>query len=101
MITVIATIELADGTRDSFLEEFHKIVPAVRAEDGCILYGPTIDAETDLEKQSRNPNRVTIVEQWESLDKLKAHLVADHMVEYRPKVADFVKSSELRVLENA
>lgn len=101
MITVIATVELAEGTRDAFLAEFHKIVPAVREEDGCIMYGPTVDAETDLDKQSRNANRVTIVEQWESLDKLKAHLVAPHMLEYRPKVADFVQSSELRVLEDA
>lgn len=101
MIIVIATVELADGTRDSFLKEFNNIVPAVLAEVGCIEYGPTVDADTDLEKQSRNPNRVTIVEKWESLAALKAHLVAPHMLEYRPKVADFVQNSELRILSHA
>ena len=101
MIIVIATVELAEGTRDSFLTEFHNIVPSVLAEDGCIEYGPTVDAETDLEKQSRNANRVTIVEKWKSLDALKAHLVAPHMLEYRPKVADFVRNSELRILSHA
>lgn len=98
MITVIATIQCVPGHRDDFIAEFQKIVPDVLKEAGCIEYGPTVDAVTDLQKQDRNENRVTIVEKWESVDALKAHLVAPHMMEYRPKVQNFVESSELRVL---
>ena len=77
-------------------------MPQVLAEHGCIEYGPTIDVETNIGAQiSTRPNVVTVVEKWESLDALKAHLVAPHMMAYRPKVKDFVESSELRVLENA
>ena len=34
MIHVIATIELNAGKRESFLAEFKKVQPKVRAEDG-------------------------------------------------------------------
>ena len=101
MIIVIATITLKPGTRDSFLAEFNQIVPPVLQEEGCIEYGPTVDADTPIENQHTNENRVTIVEKWTSVECLTAHLQAPHMVEYRPKVKDFVESAELRVLESA
>lgn len=99
MVIVVATVTCQSGHRESFLNEFRQLVPDVLREDGCIEYGPTIDAETDLEKQHTDEDRVTIVEKWESLKHLQAHLTAPHMEAYRPKVKDFVKSSELRVLE--
>lgn len=100
MLHVIATIELYPGTREAFLAEFRKIVPAVRAEAGCLDYGPTVDATTGIPAQgSARPDVVTVVERWESLEHLQAHLVAPHMVEYRPKVKDFVKSVTLQILE--
>lgn len=100
MIHVIATIELNPGTRESFLTEFRKIVAPVRAEAGCIDYGPTTDAETGIAAQgSVRPDVVTVVERWESLEHLQAHLVAPHMVEYRPKVKDFVKTVKLQILK--
>lgn len=100
MIHVIATIDLNPGTRAAFLAEFHKIVPPVRAESGCLDYGPTIDADTGIAAQgSVRPDVVTVVERWESLEHLQAHLVAPHMVEYRPKVKDFVKSVKLQILK--
>ncbi|MEQ9406309.1 MAG: putative quinol monooxygenase [Fuerstiella sp.] len=101
MIIVIATIQCRPGTRDKFLAEFNQIVADVRAEAGCIEYGPTVDAATDLDKQDRDFNRVVIVEKWESLETLKAHLQAPHMEAYRPRVRAYVESSELRVLEAA
>jgi len=102
MLHVIATIELNPGTREAFLAEFRKIVPLVRAEEGCIEYGPTTDAATDLERQARlGADTVVIVEQWTTLDALKAHLAAPHMAAYRPKVKDYVRASIMRVLEPA
>jgi quinol monooxygenase YgiN len=78
------------------------VVPLVLAEDGCVEYGPTIDAETDIPAQiPRRDNIVTIVEKWESLDQLKAHLVAPHMTEYRTRVKEFVVGSVLRILDAA
>ena len=102
MIHVIATVELAPGTLDKFLAEFRKIIPDVKAEAGCIEYGPAIDAETDIPIQSKvGTDRVVIIEKWETVAALKAHGVAPHMQAYRAKVKDFVKSMELRVLAPA
>ena len=100
MIHVIATINLAPGTRDAFLTEFRKLVPEVKAEDGCLEYGPAIDAETDIATQSHiGPDKVVIVETWESVAALKKHAIAPHMQAYRGRVKDYVKGMELRVLE--
>ena len=102
MIHVIATVELAPGTRDAFLAEFRKVVPDVLREAGCIEYGPTLDAETDIPNQYRIGNdRVTIIEKWDSVPALKAHAVAPHMQAYRARVKEYVKGMELRVLSPA
>lgn len=101
MIHVIATIELAAGKRDQFLTEFHKIVPSVLAELGCLDYGPTVDVETSLPNGEPRLNIVTVVERWTGLEELEAHLVAPHMLEYRKIVKDWVVGSKLQILEPA
>ena len=102
MIIVLATIELAEGRRDEFLAEFQQVVPLVRAEEGCVEYGPTVDAVTGIEKQApRRDNTVVVVEKWDTLDALNAHLVAPHMGDYRERVQDLVTGMNLQVLEPA
>ena len=102
MIHVIATVELAPGTREKFLSEFRKIIPEVRAEAGCIEYGPAVDAKTDIPIQFKlGADKVVVIEKWESVAALEAHGVAPHMQAYRAKVKGFVKSMELRVLSPA
>ncbi len=102
MIHVIATVELAPGTRDKFLAEFRKVIPDVKAEAGCIEYGPAIDAETDIAIQAKVGNdRVVVIEKWDTVAALKAHGVAPHMQAYRTRVKDYVRGMELRVLSPA
>jgi quinol monooxygenase YgiN len=102
MIHVIATIEVAAGKRDAFLAEFHRIVPLVRAENGCFEYGPTIDVPTGIPVQvPLRDHVVTIIEKWESLDALRAHLQAPHMTDYRGRVKDLVVGARLQVLQPA
>ncbi|HEX5273204.1 MAG TPA: antibiotic biosynthesis monooxygenase [Gemmataceae bacterium] len=84
MIHVIATIELAAGTREAFLAEFRRVVPLVRGEAGCLDYGPAIDVPSGLAAQLPvREDVVTVIERWESLDALRAHLAAAHMQDYR------------------
>ena len=100
MIHVIATIEIAPGKREAFLAEFRRVVPLVRAEAGCLEYGPAVDVASGLAGQG--PPRadvVTVVEKWESLDALRAHLGAPHMLEYRGRVKDLVAGVRLQVLQ--
>ncbi|MEZ6056442.1 MAG: putative quinol monooxygenase [Planctomycetaceae bacterium] len=102
MVHVIATIHLNEGTRDRFLSEFHRLVPEVLAEEGCIEYGPAIDIESGISAQGPlRPCAVTVIEKWASLDALKKHLDAPHMHTYRGRVKDFVSQVELQILENA
>lgn len=102
MIHVIATIELAPGGREAFLNEFHALVPQVKAEDGCIAYGPTIDVASGIPVQgSLRADVVTVVEQWRDVAALQAHLLAPHMQAYRGKVKDLVRGMQLQVLEPA
>lgn len=100
MLIVLARIEVAPGRRADFLSEFHRLMPAVHAEEGCLEYGPTVDATTDLPRQVRlGDDVVMIVEKWASLAHLQAHLNAPHMAAYRERVKDLVRSSQLFILE--
>lgn len=102
MIHVIATIELRPDTRDAFLVEFRKVMPLVHVEAGCLSYGPTLDVPTGLAAQGPpRENVVTIVEQWESLEALRAHIQAPHLAAYRLRVKDFVVGTTLQVLAPA
>ena len=102
MICVIATIQVADGRRDDFLEEFRKIVPLVCEETGCIEYVPMVDIPTEIDAQAQPAESVVVVvEKWESVDALEAHLMAPHMLDYRKRVKGLVTGSEIRILEPA
>ena len=101
MIHVVAQIEIKDGKQQAFLDEFRKLVPVVLQEEGCIDYGPTVDAETDIDRQHTDDTVITIIERWESLDDLKAHLVAPHMATYRERVKDYVARATLKILRPA
>lgn len=101
MIDVIASIRIRPGGREEFLEKFKANVPNVLAEDGCLRYQPSVDAPSGLSAQEADENVVTIVEQWESLDALHAHLAAPHMAAYRETVKHLVEGAALKVLEPA
>lgn len=100
MIYVVATIELQPGKRDAFLAAQKSLLPLVRAEAGCIEYTPTIDvAVSDPPKTPLRADVVVMQEKWETLASLKAHFVAPHMQEFRPKVKDLVVSTKVEVFE--
>ena len=100
MITVLASIYVKAGEIDKFLDIFKANIPSVCAEDGCISYVPMVDFDSQLAPQELNENIVTIVEQWESIEALKAHLVAPHMLKYKDNVKDIVEDVTLKVLKN-
>ena len=102
MIVVLATIELHPGKREDFLREFRKIIGPVRAEQGCHEYFPAIDAASGIAAQGTpREDVVVVVEKWESIPALERHLIAPHMMEYRPKVKEFVKRVSLQILSPA
>jgi quinol monooxygenase YgiN len=102
MIHVLAIITAKPGQRDAILREFHANIPAVRAEQGCIEYGPAIDAEGMGGFQTKfGPNSFVVIEKWESSDALKAHAAAPHMAAYAAKTKEMIKSRVIHVLSPA
>lgn len=102
LIHVIATLEIAPGRRDDFLAEFHRLVPHVLAEKGCLEYGPACDTFANLPAQPPlRTHTVTVIEKWESIEALHAHLAAPHMLTYRTRVKDLVSGVTLHVLSPA
>lgn len=102
MIQVIATIQLASGKREEFLQHMRAVVPLVQAEEGCLEYFPTVDVETNIDAQGEpRGDCVTVIEKWQDLEALERHLIAVHMLEYREKVKGLVQSVSLQVLEPA
>jgi quinol monooxygenase YgiN len=99
MVHVIASITIKPDSTSAFLKEFHAVVSLVLQEKGCIAYGPTMDEDIGVDVQVLDSNTVTIVEQWESVTDLQAHLEAPHMATYREKVQDMVASSSIKVLK--
>jgi len=100
MINVIASITVNETCMDSFVKIFKSNIQNVLNEEGCVEYTPTIDFETKLPPQILDSNIVTIIEKWETIENLEAHLVAPHMLEYRSKVQDLVESVSLKVLKS-
>ena len=101
-VHVIAIITCKPGKRDAVLQAFRANMPAVHAEDGCQMYHPTIDVEDAGPFQAEiGPDTFVVVEQWESLDHLKAHIKAPHMAEYAAKVKDMLESRVIHVLQDA
>jgi quinol monooxygenase YgiN len=102
MIYVIATVEVKPGKRSDLLKRVHQLVPKVRAEKGCIEYGPAVDASTPIKAQiPLGENYLVIMEKWEGLKELEAHLTAPHMLEYRQDVKDMVAGVKLQILQPA
>jgi len=76
------------------------VVPTVRREDGCRMYTLLKDAATDWDKPMRFGERTMwMLEHWDSVDALKAHLDTPHMKAFGPTVRPMRSASTFHVLE--
>jgi len=99
MIRVVAIVTAKPGRREELLTAFRAVVPSVRAEQGCIEYGPTVDAEGFGSRQAKvGADTFVVLETWESAEALKAHAVAPHMAAYGAKVKDLVAGLNVHYL---
>lgn len=102
MIHVVAIITTKPGQRETVLTAFRANMPAVLAEDGCIEYGPAIDAEGLGSFQAKvGPDTFVVIEKWRDVAALKAHAAAPHMAAYGAKVKDLLASRTVHVLSPA
>ncbi len=102
MIHVIAVITAKPGQRDTVLEAFKANVPAVLAEHGCIEYGAAIDVGNGPATMAAYGNDTfVVIEKWDSMDALKAHSAAPHMVAYGTRTRELVASRAIHILSPA
>ena len=102
MLHVIAIVQAKPGQRAAILEAIRANLPAVRAERGCIEYGPAIDAPSVGPFQTNaGPDTLFVIEKWADADALKAHAAAPHMAAYAAKVKDVIASRVIHVLASA
>ena len=102
MIHVIAIITAKPGMREKVLEAARANVPLVKAEDGCIEYSLTIDAEGMGSFQTKfGGDAFVFVEKWRDQQALKAHAAAPHMAAYAAKVKDLIASRVIHVMAPA
>ena len=98
MINVLASIHIKEDRLAEYTDILKANIPNVLGENGCLEYLPTVDVPTGLPTQELDNNVVTIVEKWRSLEDLKAHLSAPHMLVYKEKVKHLVLKVSLKVL---
>jgi quinol monooxygenase YgiN len=102
MIHVLAVITTKPNQRAAVLALFNANVPAVHAEDGCIEYGAAIDSVNPLPFQTAfGPDTFVVVEKWESMEALKAHAAAPHMVAYGAKTKELLANRVIHILSPA
>ncbi len=100
MIYVIATVEVIEGKRGEYLSELKKVIPDVRAETGCLEYGPAGDVATDIPVQDPvNEHVVTIIERWTDIQALRDHLQSPHMKTYREATKSVIRRLGVRILK--
>lgn len=101
MIHVIATARIKPGKVSEFIDIFKANVPSVLEEEGCVEYLPAVDVDAGLPPQHLDEHVVTVIEKWESVEALHAHLQSPHMMTYREQVKDIVEDVALKVLREA
>ena len=98
-VHVVAIVTARPGRRAEILEAFQANVPNVHAEEGCIEYVATVDAEGAGGIQTPfGEDTFVVVEKWASLDALEAHAAAPHMAAYAARTRDLIASRAIHVL---
>jgi quinol monooxygenase YgiN len=90
----------SDADISDYVSKTLSVVPTVRAENGCQMYTLLKDAETDWEKPMRFGERTLwMIEKWDSIEALKAHIDAPHMKAFGPTVRPMRSSGTFHVLQ--
>ncbi|MCA8926876.1 MAG: antibiotic biosynthesis monooxygenase [Alphaproteobacteria bacterium] len=100
-VHVIAVITTKPGKRQEVLDLFRANVPAVKAEDGCLEYGATVDCADAGFAAKYGDDTFVVVEKWASLAALGAHAASPHMKAYGAKTKDLLADRVIHVMSDA
>ena len=91
MIKVVAKGVYQEGKAEEAIALYDELVKETRKENGCIAY--------DLFRDKKDPDILTMIEQWESDEALEKHMKSEHFTRIVPMIAKMRKSSELNIYE--
>ena len=87
-VVVVATIRPLPDRRAEVIAAIEATIAQVHAEDdGCLLYA-----------LHEGPDRLVMIEKWESADALKAHAASPHMAAYAAKTRPMIANRVVHVL---
>jgi len=82
MIKVIAKNFIKEDKVEEFIEKAKRLIQETTEKDaGCIHY--------ELFQDLKNPQILTIMEEWESNEALGKHMASKHFLTIVPQMADF------------
>jgi quinol monooxygenase YgiN len=97
MIHIVAILTAKIGHRGSLLAALHAVVPAVRAEPGCLEYQPVVDADHSSVKFGADT--LVVIEKWRDKDALESHNAGAPLAEFREKTKHLLAQADVYVLE--
>lgn len=102
MIYGVVSVRVKPGKAQEFIGVFNALAATVRKEKGCVQYIAAVDFETGLPPQALDKDVVTILEKWESLEALQAHLAMPYMADFFAKQQSLVDGpSSMKMLKEA
>ena len=91
MIKVVAKGVYQEGKAEEAIALYDELVRETRKENGCITY--------NLFRDNKNPDILTMIEEWKSVEALEEHMKSEHFTRIVPIIGKMRKSSELNIYE--
>ncbi len=89
LLTVIAHMKAAPGQEDELRAELEALIEPTSQEDGFVNY--------DLHQSTEDPGAFFFYENWESAEKLEAHLATPHLVRFAGIMGDLLDADGLSI----
>ena len=95
-VHVLAILTAKPSRRDDLVAAFNDIIEEVHSEDGCMRYELATDAPASGDRFG--DDTVVVVEQWASMEALKAHGASAHMGRFRKASAELLTDTKVHIL---
>jgi quinol monooxygenase YgiN len=90
VIYVIAELRVKPGMADRAIAAARLSVAETVKEDGCISY--------DMHQSVTDPERLVLVERWESREALNRHLETPHFKAWRAAGSEFIAERKAEII---
>ena len=90
MVHVVVMVRVKEGKAREFINLFKSVAGKVSQEKGCIQYITAVDA-IGAPPDTVDQNVVTVLERWESVEDITAHMGTPHMKDFFEKRRNWLR----------